>query len=158
MIIITKGRFKYGTRVHHISNCTADRATFHVMHVRYACSGFWQLGRIPMSQQLGYFASLKEDIVSRRGERDAKRFLHKSLFLSVLGSNDYLNNYLLPGSTARRVYNPQAYQDLVLSTYVQQLQVIALSFAVHITKFDVTLPSLFLYITPAAGRTDGKGR
>ncbi|CAM6085398.1 unnamed protein product [Calypogeia fissa] len=100
-------------------------------------SGYNYLGRIPMSQQLGYFASLKEDLVNQKGEVDARSFLHKSVFMSILGSNDYINNYLLSDSSARRVYNAQAYQDLVVSTYVQQLQALYENGARKIVVFGV---------------------
>ncbi|OAE22491.1 hypothetical protein AXG93_4697s1280 [Marchantia polymorpha subsp. ruderalis] len=85
-------------------------------------SGYNYLGRIPMSQQLGYFANLKEDLIARRGEEATTKFLARALYFVVLGSNDYLNNYLQPNSAARKVYSPKAYQDLLVTTFSQQLK------------------------------------
>ncbi|KAL2610664.1 hypothetical protein R1flu_029237 [Riccia fluitans] len=85
-------------------------------------SGYNYLGRIPLSQQLGYFARVKEDLVGRRGQEEAERLLAKSLYFVAFGSNDYINNYLQPTSYSRLVYTPEAYQELLVTTFIQQLK------------------------------------
>ncbi|XP_058115136.1 GDSL esterase/lipase 7 [Magnolia sinica] len=50
------------------------------------------------------------------------QYLAKSVFLINLGSNDYINNYLLPNLyTTSRTYGPDEFADLLIRTFSQQL-------------------------------------
>jgi hypothetical protein len=40
-----------------------------------------------------------------------------------LGSNDYLNNYIMPNYDTRRHYTPQQFADLLVTQYASQLTV-----------------------------------
>uniref|UniRef100_A0A1D1YV58 GDSL esterase/lipase 7 n=1 Tax=Anthurium amnicola TaxID=1678845 RepID=A0A1D1YV58_9ARAE len=51
------------------------------------------------------------------------QYLAKSVFVINIGSNDYINNYLLPSTYASsRVYSGDAFADLLIETYTQQLK------------------------------------
>ena len=39
------------------------------------------------------------------------------------GSNDYLNNYMMPNYDTRRQYTPQQFADLLVTQYASQLTV-----------------------------------
>ncbi|XP_042514002.1 GDSL esterase/lipase 7 [Macadamia integrifolia] len=51
------------------------------------------------------------------------QFLAKSIFVINIGSNDYINNYLLPNIyTSSRIYNGEAFADLLIRNLSQQLK------------------------------------
>lgn len=74
-----------------------------------------------MNQQLQWAANTKSQIVQLVGEAQAEAIFANGLFSVTMGSNDYINNYLLKGSSTSSSYNPQQYQDLLISTFSQQL-------------------------------------
>lgn len=82
-----------------------------------------QLQRIPMSVQLEYFKDLKQILLNSLGFADAERLIANSLYFIVIGSNDYLNNYLLPNSPDSLTYTPEEFQSLLIATFSQQLKV-----------------------------------
>jgi hypothetical protein len=45
------------------------------------------------------------------------------LFFVGMGSNDYLNNYLMTNYNTHRQYNPQQFSDLLVQQYNRQLMV-----------------------------------
>lgn len=49
--------------------------------------------------------------------------IKNSVFSITMGANDYLNNYLVVASPTPRLYNPQNFQNLLISTFKQQLLV-----------------------------------
>lgn len=52
------------------------------------------------------------------------KYLRSSLAVVILGSNDYLNNYLLPSLyTSSYIYNPADYADLLIKHYTRQILV-----------------------------------
>jgi phospholipase/lecithinase/hemolysin len=74
-----------------------------------------------MNQQLQYITNTRAQIVELVGENQTEAIFANALFIVNMGSNDYDNNYLLTGSTTSIKYNPQQFQDLLISTYAQQL-------------------------------------
>lgn len=53
--------------------------------------------------------------------------LAQCIFFVGMGSNDYLNNYLMPNYPTRNQYNGQQYANLLVQTYNEQLRVTFLS-------------------------------
>nr|PNR51133.1 hypothetical protein PHYPA_010319 [Physcomitrium patens] len=84
-------------------------------------SGYNYLERIPMSQQIEYFALVKETLTQEIGNVTVDSLFMNSLCIIVLGSNDYINNYMLQGSVARSMFTPDEYADLLISTYSQHI-------------------------------------
>ncbi|CAM6060690.1 unnamed protein product [Sphagnum tenellum] len=84
-------------------------------------TGYDYIGRIPMNQQLQWAANTKSQIVQLVGEAQTEAIFANALFSVTMGSNDYINNYLIKGSSTSSSYNPQQYQDLLISTFSQQL-------------------------------------
>ena len=82
-----------------------------------------QLERIPMSQQVEYFAVVKETLARDLGLNSTQLLLGKALYLVVLGSNDYINNYMLPGASSRLMYSYQDFGDLLVKTYCEHIKV-----------------------------------
>ncbi|GKV27122.1 hypothetical protein SLEP1_g36327 [Rubroshorea leprosula] len=79
------------------------------------------VGRIPFDEQIRNFQSTLDQITANLGAIDAARSLAKCLFFVGMGSNDYLNNYLMPNYPTRNQYDSQQYADLLVSQYDRQL-------------------------------------
>ncbi|KAI4332355.1 hypothetical protein L6164_017272 [Bauhinia variegata] len=79
------------------------------------------VGRIPFDEQIRNFENTLNQITDNLGAADVASALAKCLFFVGMGSNDYLNNYLMPNYPTRNQYNAQQYADLLTQTYSQQL-------------------------------------
>lgn len=64
-------------------------------------------------------------IVNLLGNKDATNaHLNKCLYSVGIGSNDYINNYLMPEKyQSSRLYTPSQYATLLTQQYAQQLKV-----------------------------------
>ncbi|KAL5719112.1 hypothetical protein ACHQM5_011936 [Ranunculus cassubicifolius] len=78
-------------------------------------------GRINMDAQLDNFASTRQDIISRIGVYAALDLFGKSIFSVVMGSNDFINNYLIPPQ--QKLVPPETFVDTLISKYRIQLMV-----------------------------------
>ncbi|KAL3335162.1 hypothetical protein AABB24_031387 [Solanum stoloniferum] len=81
---------------------------------------FIQVGRIPFNQQITKFESTLNQL-RNNGAGEVEEALAKSIFFVGMGSNDYLNNYLMPNYNTKNQYNPQEYATLLTQQYNQQL-------------------------------------
>ncbi|QCD95366.1 zeta-carotene desaturase [Vigna unguiculata] len=79
------------------------------------------VGRIPFDQQLRNFENTLNQITGNLGADYMATALAQCIFFVGMGSNDYLNNYLMPNYPTRNQYNGQQYADLLVQTYRQQL-------------------------------------
>ncbi|XP_062192933.1 GDSL esterase/lipase At1g71691-like [Phragmites australis] len=79
------------------------------------------VGRIPFNQQISNFESTVAQIAGAVGAAAAAGRLGRSILFVGMGSNDYLNNYLMPNYDTRRRYNPQQFADLLVRQYASQL-------------------------------------
>ncbi|KAG8661090.1 GDSL esterase/lipase At1g71691 [Manihot esculenta] len=80
------------------------------------------VGRIPFNQQIWNFQNTLDEMRDNVGARDVGRAIGKSIFFVGMGSNDYLNNYLMFNYPTRLQYNAQQYADLLVQQYTQQLK------------------------------------
>uniref|UniRef100_A0A0E0LQL2 Uncharacterized protein n=1 Tax=Oryza punctata TaxID=4537 RepID=A0A0E0LQL2_ORYPU len=79
------------------------------------------VGRIPFNQQIDNFETTVEQIAGAVGKEAAASMVARSILFVGLGSNDYLNNYLMPNYHTRRRYNPRQFADLLADRYAAQL-------------------------------------
>ncbi|PIN12498.1 Triacylglycerol lipase [Handroanthus impetiginosus] len=79
------------------------------------------VGRIPFNDQIKNFENTLDQITDSLGAPDVAQALAKCIFFVGMGSNDYLNNYLMPNYDTRNQYNAQQYADLLVQQYSQQL-------------------------------------
>ncbi|KAL3735765.1 hypothetical protein ACJRO7_024832 [Eucalyptus globulus] len=79
------------------------------------------VGRIPFDQQITNFQSTLDQITDNLGADDVARALARCLFFVGMGSNDYLNNYLMPNYDTKNQYNGQQFADLLVQQYTRQL-------------------------------------
>lgn len=85
-----------------------------------------QIGRIPFNQQIKNFVSTLDQITGRLGADDVAAKISNCLFFVGMGSNDYLNNYLLPNFNTKDKYTGDEFSDLLVGMFDQQLTVRAL--------------------------------
>ncbi|KAK4796506.1 hypothetical protein SAY86_028832 [Trapa natans] len=80
-------------------------------------------GRIYFGAQIDNFASSRQEIISHIGEPAALELLRQSLFSVTIGSNDLINNYLLPVVSAveQVLVSPEVFIDSMISSYMLQL-------------------------------------
>ncbi|XP_006659756.1 GDSL esterase/lipase At1g71691 [Oryza brachyantha] len=79
------------------------------------------VGRIPFNQQIDNFEAAVEQIAGAVGKEAAAAMVARSILFVGLGSNDYLNNYLMPNYNTRRQYSPAQFADLLAARYAAQL-------------------------------------
>ncbi|KAI9116417.1 hypothetical protein K1719_012584 [Acacia pycnantha] len=79
------------------------------------------VGRIPFNEQIRNFENTLNQIRANVGAEEAATSIGKCIFFVGMGSNDYLNNYLMPNYPTRNQYNAQQYASLLTQTYAQQL-------------------------------------
>ncbi|KAK1433382.1 hypothetical protein QVD17_10292 [Tagetes erecta] len=77
--------------------------------------------RLPFNQQIKNFENALDQITDNLGAVDVAQVLSRSLFFVGMGSNDYLNNYLMPNYPTRNQYNSQQFADLLVKEYTTQL-------------------------------------
>lgn len=77
-----------------------------------------------MSQQVLNFESNLDDLRSQMAAGNLSQFLAKSIVVMVFGSNDYINNYLMPSMYSSSFdYTPQEFADLLINHYTRQILV-----------------------------------
>ncbi|XP_062231404.1 GDSL esterase/lipase At1g71691-like [Phragmites australis] len=74
------------------------------------------VGRIPFNQQIKNFEQTLDQTKRKLGSS-----LARSIFYVGMGSNDYLNNYLMPNYNTRNEYNGDQYSTLLVQHYTKQL-------------------------------------
>ncbi|KVH46984.1 Lipase, GDSL [Cynara cardunculus var. scolymus] len=67
------------------------------------------VGRIPFNQQIDNFENSLDRITDNSGATDVAQMLSRSIFFVGMGSNDYLNNYLMPNYPTRNEYNARKF-------------------------------------------------
>uniref|UniRef100_A0ACD5XKV9 Uncharacterized protein n=1 Tax=Avena sativa TaxID=4498 RepID=A0ACD5XKV9_AVESA len=80
-------------------------------------------GRINLDAQIDDYATNRRDMIARQGEVAAVSVLRGALFSVTMGSNDFINNYLVPILSApeRAVTPPEAFINGMIAKYRQQL-------------------------------------
>ena len=82
-----------------------------------------QLQYIPLNEQLGYFEQTKEQLNTLLGLDEAKYFINNALYTMVVGSNDFLDNYLFPIHTTNEPnLPPEDFIVKIITSYKQQLK------------------------------------
>lgn len=83
-----------------------------------------QVNRLGLDIQLDYFNTTRQQLDELLGKSQAKEYLIKrSIFSVTIGSNDFLNNYLLPVLSARERarLNPDDFINELITNFRSQL-------------------------------------
>lgn len=82
--------------------------------------------RFSLSQQVENFEKTLNQLRNNMNMSDEEisHYLSKALVVMTLGSNDYINNYLVPSMYPTSfMYNPKDYADLLIERYARQILV-----------------------------------
>lgn len=84
-----------------------------------------QGGRINLDAQMDNFANTRQDIISSIGSPTAMKLFNRALYSVTMGSNDFINNYLVPVLSAveQKLISPQMFVDTLISRFRLQLTV-----------------------------------
>ncbi|XP_047324144.1 GDSL esterase/lipase At1g71250-like [Impatiens glandulifera] len=78
--------------------------------------------RYSLSQQTQNFISTVSQMNRMMSRNNVTHYLSRCIAVMVFGSNDYINNYLLPSLySSSEIYRPEDYANLLLNHYARQL-------------------------------------
>ncbi|KAK9054285.1 hypothetical protein SSX86_025363 [Deinandra increscens subsp. villosa] len=78
--------------------------------------------RYPLNQQILNFETTLGQLRTMMSPANLTQFLLNSIVVMVFGSNDYINNYMLPTLyPTRNLYTPEAFANLLLNRYARQV-------------------------------------
>ncbi|XP_044510134.1 GDSL esterase/lipase At1g71691-like [Mangifera indica] len=100
------------------------------------------VGRIPFSQQIRNFQNTLDQITGNLGATDLSKAIARSIFFVGMGSNDYLNNYLMPNYNTKNEYNAQQYADLLVEQYTRLYNLDARKFVLAVLGRMGCMPSI----------------
>lgn len=107
------------------------------------------MGRIPFNQQIRNFENTLDQITGNLGATTVAPVVAQCIFFVGMGSNDYLNNYLMPNYPTRSQYNSRQFADLLTQQYTQQLTVslrYTFTSQILVSLFSINLTrSLFIF-------------
>ncbi|KAI9101410.1 hypothetical protein K1719_023892 [Acacia pycnantha] len=91
--------------------------------------------RFGLNQQVLNFGNTLNQLRTMINGAELSRYLAKSIAILVFGSNDYINNYLLPTMyNSSSLYNPQQFATLLLNNYARQILAL---YSVGLRKFFI---------------------
>jgi hypothetical protein len=82
-----------------------------------------QIEKLSLDKQIELFQGTQELIRSKIGKRAADKFFREAQYVVALGSNDFINNYLMPLYTDSWTYNDETFMDYLIGTLRRQLKV-----------------------------------
>ncbi|KAJ4967182.1 hypothetical protein NE237_019031 [Protea cynaroides] len=78
--------------------------------------------RYSLNQQVLNFEDTLNELTTQMSPRTLTQYLAKSIAVMVFGSNDYINNYLLPSLyPTSSIYNPPDFANLLINHYTRQI-------------------------------------
>ncbi|XP_076910295.1 GDSL esterase/lipase At1g71250-like [Bidens hawaiensis] len=89
--------------------------------------------RYSLNQQVVNFETTLSQLRTMMSPENLNQLLANSIVVMVFGSNDYINNYLMPNVYATsRTYTPEAFANLLLNRYSRQVEAL---YSVGLRKF-----------------------
>lgn len=76
---------------------------------------------LTIEDQFRLFREYQEKITGILGPTGAQKLIREALYSVTLGGNDYINNYLMPFSKAKKQYTLPLFQDLLITEYKKEL-------------------------------------
>ncbi|KAG9151592.1 hypothetical protein Leryth_024064 [Lithospermum erythrorhizon] len=84
-------------------------------------TGGWFVQKFSLSKQIELFKGTQDLIRSKIGIKRAENFFQESRYVVALGSNDFINNYLMPVYRDSWKYNDESYIQYLMETLGAQL-------------------------------------
>lgn len=88
--------------------------------------GVLQIQRLSLYRQIELFQGTIELVKAKIGKDEADKFFQGSSYVVALGSNDFINNYLMPVYSDSWTYNDQTFITYLMDTLQAQLEVLLL--------------------------------
>ena len=82
-----------------------------------------QIERLSFWKQIELFQGTTNLIKNKLGKQAAEKFFQDARFVVALGSNDFINNYLMPAYSDSWKYNDQTFVEYLMETLEKQLLV-----------------------------------
>ena len=82
-----------------------------------------QIQRLSLSKQIELFQATQKLIRNKIGKKAAEEFFQGSRYVVALGSNDFINNYLMPVYKDSWTYNDESFVAYLMETLTAQLKV-----------------------------------
>lgn len=92
-----------------------------------------QIQRFSLYKQIELFQGTQEMIKAKIGPTEAGKFFQEARYVVALGSNDFINNYLMPVYSDSWTYNDATFIDYLMETLNRQLQVILIKCVIKFT-------------------------
>ncbi|GLJ26158.1 hypothetical protein SUGI_0501570 [Cryptomeria japonica] len=87
-------------------------------------TGWHFIQRLSLYRQIEMFMGTKTLLAQKYGEEQTENFTRDSVFLVAIGSNDYINNYLLPITADSWKYGANDFADYLIATLRRQLTIL----------------------------------
>lgn len=78
-------------------------------------------GCLSLSTQVRYHENTVQRIVGQLGINEGQSLLSKSLYFLLIGSNDFLGNYIRNNTGDSRLYSPSQFNNLLMSSLTMEL-------------------------------------
>ncbi|PON36754.1 Lipase [Parasponia andersonii] len=100
-------------------------------------TGSYFIQRFSLYKQIELFQGTQRLIRSKIGKEAAEKFFQGARYVVALGSNDFINNYLMPVYSDSWTYNDQSFVDYLMETLHSQLKVLHKSGARQLMVFGL---------------------
>ncbi|GAB4860756.1 hypothetical protein Ancab_035919 [Ancistrocladus abbreviatus] len=87
-------------------------------------TGGYFIQRICFSKQIELFQGTQDLIREKIGKQEADKFFQSARYVVASGSNDFINNYLMPVYSDSQKYNDQSFINYLMDTLAAQLQLL----------------------------------
>ncbi|KAK7354160.1 hypothetical protein VNO80_19618 [Phaseolus coccineus] len=87
-------------------------------------TGSYFIQRFSLYKQIELFQGTQELIRSRIGKDEAEKIFQGARYVVALGSNDFINNYLMPVYSDSWKYNDETFVDYLIGTLREQLKLL----------------------------------
>ncbi|XP_038880244.1 GDSL esterase/lipase At1g74460 [Benincasa hispida] len=87
-------------------------------------TGGYFIQRFGLYKQIQLFRGTQELIKAKIGKEKAKEFFEEARYVVALGSNDFINNYLMPVYSDSWKYNDQGFVTYLMETLRDQLKLL----------------------------------
>ncbi|XP_030476074.1 GDSL esterase/lipase At1g74460-like [Syzygium oleosum] len=87
-------------------------------------TGTYFIQRFALDKQIELFQGTQQLIRKKIGLNAAQKFFQESRYVVALGSNDFINNYLMPVYSDSWKYNDESFVDYLTKTLQGQLQLL----------------------------------
>ncbi|CAK7322827.1 unnamed protein product [Dovyalis caffra] len=85
-------------------------------------TGGYFIQRLSLNKQIELFQGTQQLITNKIGKAKAQEFFQEARYVVALGSNDFINNYLMPVYSDSWKYNDQTFVDYLMGTLEGQLK------------------------------------